>query len=101
MRILARSGLALLIAVGTVLLALVSAVSLVFTLAASTYVIRGTEYGVPGRGFDPIPPEQLRSPGRRRRFERQGQFQQHRKREGQGRQQFQQHRRLSAVARVL
>lgn len=47
MRILARSGLALLIAVGTVLLALVSAVSLVFTLAASTYVIRGTEYGVP------------------------------------------------------
>ncbi|BBZ62991.1 PE-PPE domain-containing protein [Mycolicibacterium monacense DSM 44395] len=47
MRILARSGLALLVAVGTVLLALVSTVTLVFTLAASTYVIRGTEYGVP------------------------------------------------------
>src|ERR1700731_3466468 len=48
MRILVRSvGVALLVMVATVLLALTSTMTSVFTLAAVTYIIRGTQYALP------------------------------------------------------
>jgi len=48
MRVLVRPvGVALLVMVATVLLALTSTMTSVFTLAAATYIIRGTQYAFP------------------------------------------------------